>query len=87
MKKMYETPHAVAKLISETPCREGVLTGKVRAANPKHPESGRKRLREMAIRFRLLTGRVPYHYDNSRFYPTGLFKKYCREEVRRYELN
>lgn len=87
MKKIYETPHAVAKLISETPCSEGVLTGKVRAANHEHPESGRKRLREIARRFRLMTGQVPYHYEDNRFFPTGPFKKFCRAEMKRYEMN
>jgi len=87
MKEIFETPHAVAKLIAETPCREGVLTSRVRRANPKHPESGRKRLREMAKRFRLLTGRIPYHYDHNRFHPTMEFKRYCRQELKRYELN
>lgn len=87
MKKIYETPHAVAKLIAETPYREGVLTSEVRAANPNHPESGRKRMREMARRFIKLTGRVPYHYEDSRFFPTGPFKRYCRAEMKRYELN
>ena len=87
MKKAFETPYAVAKLIAETPCREGVLSSDVRAANPEHPESGRKRMREMAIRFRDLTGQVPYSYDHNRFFPTGPFKKYCRQEMKRYELN
>jgi len=87
MKKIFETPHAVAKLIAETPCSEGVLTSKVRAANPKHPESGRKRMREMAKRFTLLTHQVPYRYEDNRFFPTGPFKKYCRAEMKRYELN
>jgi hypothetical protein len=87
MKKAFETPYLVAELISETPCREGVLTSKVRAANPKHPESGRKRLREIARRFRLMTGQVPYHYEDNRFFPTGPFKKFCRAEMKRYEMN
>jgi len=87
MKEIFETPHAVAKLIAETPCREGVLTSRVRRANPKHPESGRKRLREMAKRFRLLTGHQPYHVENNRFYPKAEFKRYCRQELKRYELN
>lgn len=88
MKKAFETPYLVAELISETPCRDGVLTSKVRAANPKHPESGRKRLREMAKRFiKLNPNQVPYFYDHNRFFPTGPFKKFCRAEMKRYEQN
>ena len=86
-KDRFATPKAVCELIADTPCREGVPTGRVRSANPAHPESGRKRLREIAVRFRDLTGRTPYYYDHNRFYPTGPFRAYCRREAKKYELN
>ena len=88
MKKAFETPYAVAELIAETPCRMGVRSCDIRAANPAHPESGRKRMREIAKRFYIENpGKTAYFYDHNRFYPTGPFKKYCRAEMKRYELN
>ena len=86
MKQSFLTPYLVAQLIAETPCREGVLSGRVRAANPAHPESGRKRLREIKDRFREANPcKVAYYCRENRFYPTGDFKRYCRAEMRRYE--
>jgi hypothetical protein len=88
MERKRSTPVEVARVIAETPCREGVLSRVVRSANPEHPESGRKRLRDtLAKRYKLLHGKAPYHYDNGRFYPTGPFKRYCRQIVRDYENN
>lgn len=87
MKEAFKTPYLVAELIAMTPCRDGIPTGVVRSANPRHPESGRKRLREMARRFTLLSGLQAYHYDHGKFYPTAAFKRFCRSEMKRYENN
>jgi hypothetical protein len=85
VREAFWTPWCVANLISQTPCRDGIESSRIRAANWKHPESGRKRLREMAKRYRALFHKDAYHYDHNRFYPTLSFKQFCKREMRRYE--
>jgi hypothetical protein len=91
MKDKLSTPVEVARVMADTSCREGVLSKVVRSANPEHPESGRKRLRDtLAPKFRIFQGSSyppAYHYDHGRFYPTGPFKRFCRRVVRDYEKN
>jgi hypothetical protein len=60
----------------------------VRAANPAHPESGRKRYREIHADYRKEHGGLRgYSVKDGRFYPTADFKAFCRRKARSYELN
>jgi hypothetical protein len=84
MRSGFTTPILVAELMAAASCRDGIANRAVKEANPLHPRCGLRRLRDHKERFMILfpVGDVGYHYRSNRYFPTALFKRYCRRYIR-----
>jgi hypothetical protein len=77
----------VAKLITETDCRDGVENWMVARIDNEHQMSGTQRLRELAKRFYLSDDwncDIAYEYSHNRYYPTATFKKFCHRYIKEH---
>jgi hypothetical protein len=69
------TMSKVAKLITETPCRQGVTNKQLARVNTL---SSMRRVRELAQKFERTSTGPAYEIVGKVFYPKGNFKKFCR---------